>query len=225
MIYLMSDCHFNHKRIGEYCNRPKNWQDLIISNCQEIVKPEDTVVNLGDFGFGPVEALREIREQLPGDLVMVEGNHDFGKYCKKNHLENLGADVVLRKHGDGLTINDSDYPATFVCIRGSKRGPLPKDPRPEGDVTTIALSHWPCPGIRWPYFYGHVHNNPLAWDDQYKPYPLGKIQGRCLCVEVINYLPVPLPALLHDERWLEDNWEDYFRHFFKLDHPSDARSK
>jgi len=28
--WIISDTHFFHENIGRYCNRPENWQELII---------------------------------------------------------------------------------------------------------------------------------------------------------------------------------------------------
>ena len=40
-----------HQNIGLYCNRPENWQELIIRNWNELVAPHETVLHLGDFAL------------------------------------------------------------------------------------------------------------------------------------------------------------------------------
>ena len=51
-VYLISDTHFYHNKIGKYCGRPDNWFDLIINNWNRTVKNSDIVLHLGDFSFG-----------------------------------------------------------------------------------------------------------------------------------------------------------------------------
>lgn len=79
-IYLISDTHFAHKNIMEYENRP--FKDLIdmrekmILNWNMIVKPDDTVIHLGDFGMCNKEVATEILMRLNGHKIIVKGNHD-----------------------------------------------------------------------------------------------------------------------------------------------------
>lgn len=77
--WLISDTHFNHERIIEYCNRPfKNVNDMnenIIKNWNSVVKNGDKVYHLGDFGFGSKEQIKNIVSQLNGDIYLIRGNH------------------------------------------------------------------------------------------------------------------------------------------------------
>lgn len=75
-IFLISDMHLFHRNIAEYANRPYGWQDRIINNWNQIVKPNDTVLHLGDFTFGNKEMTANIVEQLPGKIYNLKGNHD-----------------------------------------------------------------------------------------------------------------------------------------------------
>ena len=79
-IYLISDTHFAHKNIMKYENRP--FKDLIdmreklILNWNMLVKPEDTVIHLGDFGMCNKDATSEILSRLNGHKIIIKGNHD-----------------------------------------------------------------------------------------------------------------------------------------------------
>ena len=75
-VFLISDTHFNHKKIGEYCGRPENWQELTIRNWNETVNKNDTVLHFGDFALCSKEDSLKIREQLNGKIYMIKGNHD-----------------------------------------------------------------------------------------------------------------------------------------------------
>jgi calcineurin-like phosphoesterase family protein len=76
IVYLISDTHFNHANIATYCDRPKEFTDLIIKNWQQIVKPEDCVIHLGDVFIGRAEGWADIYPKLPGRKILVRGNHD-----------------------------------------------------------------------------------------------------------------------------------------------------
>jgi calcineurin-like phosphoesterase family protein len=80
-IYFSSDHHFHHFRICEYCNRPFSEIDemnsVLISKWNSIVKPEDHVYYLGDFGLCGPEKLMPIRKSLNGIWkLFLAGNHD-----------------------------------------------------------------------------------------------------------------------------------------------------
>lgn len=88
-VFLTSDTHFYHGRIIEYCERPfrkldgqpdiETMNETMVSRWNAVVGPEDTVIHLGDMGFGrdcTPEKLRAIRERLNGNMILIRGNHD-----------------------------------------------------------------------------------------------------------------------------------------------------
>ncbi len=98
-VYLIADTHFNHENIIDYCNRPfkivKEMNDYIISKWNSVVKENDLVVHLGDFGFGGKECLGEINKKLNGIKILVKGNHD---YCiSDNTWQEIGFMAVRDK--------------------------------------------------------------------------------------------------------------------------------
>lgn len=76
--YVISDLHFNHKKILEYCGRPfktvEEMNQTIINNWNDIINEDDVVYVLGDFCFGNKEMLKEITSQLKGRKILVLGN-------------------------------------------------------------------------------------------------------------------------------------------------------
>lgn len=78
MIYFIADTHFSEDNIISYENRPfKNSTEMneeIISRWNDVVKEEDLVYILGDFGADGHEA--SILNQLNGNKYLVKGNHD-----------------------------------------------------------------------------------------------------------------------------------------------------
>ena len=79
-IFVISDTHFCHKNIIDYCNRPfvsvEEMNEVLINNWNSVVSPTDTVYHLGDFGIGNKSQLKEIFNSLNGNKILVVGNHD-----------------------------------------------------------------------------------------------------------------------------------------------------
>lgn len=74
--YVISDTHFNHDNMPTYCKRPVNFTEILIKRWQEVVKPEDLVIHLGDVAIGNRRHVKDILAELPGRKVLVLGNHD-----------------------------------------------------------------------------------------------------------------------------------------------------
>ena len=75
-IFLISDLHLYHRNIAEYANRSHGWQEKIITNWNQVVKKNDTVLHLGDLSFGSKEMTKKVIDQLPGKIFNLKGNHD-----------------------------------------------------------------------------------------------------------------------------------------------------
>lgn len=74
-IYITSDHHFGHQNIIKYCGRPfetsEEMDKVLIENWNEIVRPQDWVIHLGDFTLENVGAAREYFRQLNGDICIL----------------------------------------------------------------------------------------------------------------------------------------------------------
>jgi len=80
--YVISDLHLDHENIIKYCDRPfdmvEEMNERLIENWNETVDKDARVVFLGDLAFrSDDEELREWLEELNGNIVFVEGNHDL----------------------------------------------------------------------------------------------------------------------------------------------------
>lgn len=111
MIYLITDTHLGHENIKHLCDRPNNFNELIIENWKSTVKDNDTVFHLGDAAWGDAWLKQLI--DLPGKKILVKGNHDqkstFG-------LFNSGFDFVCNDFSakfEGLDILFSHHPRYF----------------------------------------------------------------------------------------------------------------
>lgn len=75
-VWVVSDTHFNHRRLPEFTTRPENFTELIINNWNTVVADDDLVLHLGDVILGRNSELGEINNKLKGKKVLVKGNHD-----------------------------------------------------------------------------------------------------------------------------------------------------
>ena len=79
-FFAIADLHFGHKNIIKYCNRPFADTDemdrTLIKNWNETVSNNDTVLVLGDVGFGSKEYIASLIKQLNGKKILIMGNHD-----------------------------------------------------------------------------------------------------------------------------------------------------
>lgn len=83
-IYYISDHHFFHLRIIEYCNRPFNHLEemnvTMVDRWNDVVSSEDTVIYGGDLVLASVRGYKErvvlLLDILNGKKILVGGNHD-----------------------------------------------------------------------------------------------------------------------------------------------------
>lgn len=85
-IFFTSDTHYFHKNIIEYCKRPfvrpdgqpaiEQMHRTMIQNWNDVVGPRDVVYHMGDFAFGSVSQIADIRKKLNGFIFLIRGNHD-----------------------------------------------------------------------------------------------------------------------------------------------------
>lgn len=76
-ILILADTHFNHEAMKTLEHRPLNYDALIKSNWKKLVKPEDTIIHLGDVILARASELKDILADLPGTKILVKGNHDW----------------------------------------------------------------------------------------------------------------------------------------------------
>lgn len=124
MTYLIADTHYNHDKMLDY--RPKGWEAILADNWNKIVKPEDTVIHLGDVIFRRQSELKTILGGLNGVKILVKGNHDtkppawyqkagFSLVCSRLELSNK---IVLTheplKRFNGVNIHGHNHGAPKI---------------------------------------------------------------------------------------------------------------
>lgn len=122
-----ADCHFGHKNIISYCNRPfKSLEEMdatIIKNWNNKVKPEDVVIHDGDFCFknskgaihrgeGNIFPAIYYEKQLNGKIIFIKGSHDKNNSCKTcihNMKIELGGKRINIVHNPAHAITGVDF--------------------------------------------------------------------------------------------------------------------
>ncbi|MBO4247359.1 metallophosphoesterase [Halomicrobium sp. IBSBa] len=129
--YVISDHHFGHSNIIEYCDRPftsvGEMDSALLDRHYETVDPDDLLVHLGDVAMDMRDGQETIEyfQQLGGDLLL-QGNHDVG-------LDPAAAPFPVL---DSCVLEHGDY--RFYCTH------RPEDVPDDWDDWVI---------------HGHIHNN------------------------------------------------------------------
>ena len=112
-LWFTSDQHFGHDKIRIYCDRPfksvDEMNEAMIASWNSVVKPKDTVFQIGDFLISGVEESRRIRGRLNGKICLIRGNHD-------KTAEQMSDAFEWIKDYHELKISDSDSDEGFERI-------------------------------------------------------------------------------------------------------------
>lgn len=102
-IWFVSDTHFFHDRIQEFCPNTREGKDAeemtwtMVERWNYLIKPMDRVYHLGDFSFKGKVKVEEVASALSGQIHLILGNHD--KIIEKNkELHKYFASVNYNKH-------------------------------------------------------------------------------------------------------------------------------
>lgn len=80
MFFFTADEHYDHRNILKYCQRPfanvQEMNDELIRRHNEVVKPGDTVIHIGDFTLGSLGTALNFMKQLKGTHIFIPGSHD-----------------------------------------------------------------------------------------------------------------------------------------------------
>lgn len=95
-LWVTSDLHLGHENVIKFNDRPFTSIDemdaTLISNWNSVVKPDDTVLLLGDLFLGNPNRIKSIMLELNGIVHLARGNHDK-KWLRQKGLASYFASV------------------------------------------------------------------------------------------------------------------------------------
>ena len=109
--WLISDTHFDHANIIDLCARPfvdvDEMNNILVDNWNDTVNKQDKVYFLGDMGNPKNYWLN----QLNGEIVVIEGNHDKDKENTKKYekLDYKGHKFLLYHYPNEIPIEWNDW--------------------------------------------------------------------------------------------------------------------
>ena len=130
--YVISDHHFGHKfaesfepsrRVATDMDGFETFEEMLISRHNDVVKPDDIVVFLGDFAFNSPS---NWASKLNGKKYLILGNHDrpnhqayerdFEHVFRGYHMDWNGFDMVYSDAFDGMLSAVSTFVDGELCI-------------------------------------------------------------------------------------------------------------
>jgi calcineurin-like phosphoesterase family protein len=116
-VWYTADLHFGHVNISTYSGRPfhdvEKMNNTIISRFNELVRPGDQVIVLGDVAMGRIADTLRLVSNLNGELTLVPGNHDR---CWVGHGDK--AAMWRQRYLDAGFVEIDDIP-TPVTVAGT----------------------------------------------------------------------------------------------------------
>jgi calcineurin-like phosphoesterase family protein len=112
-VWLTADLHFGHEFILEVTDRP--WKNIdrhdnaLIRNANKLVKPKDLYIIVGDLtmkGSDRMKYIMRIVSRLPGNKILVFGNHDKLRPVKYVNIGFILAATSLVLPGGVLVVHD-----------------------------------------------------------------------------------------------------------------------
>jgi len=83
MDFFISDCHFGHKNIIKYMNRPfesvEDMDNSMIDSWNSVVSHSDRVFLVGDAFLCDENRAADIMDRMNGYKILIAGNHDRSK--------------------------------------------------------------------------------------------------------------------------------------------------
>lgn len=108
--WIVSDLHFDHANIIDYCDRPfdsvEEMDKQLLANWNQTVADSDTVLFLGDLTMCSEKKAINYYNKLNGDIIFIKGNHD-----SIDIDSGIGVvyDSITLKHR-GITYHCTHYP-------------------------------------------------------------------------------------------------------------------
>ena len=122
-LFTIGDLHLSLGVPSKPMNVFSGWEnhmELLEQNWRELISPEDTVVLPGDTSWGMTlpEALADFQfiQDLPGQKILLKGNHDYWWNSMKKMTEFLETNGLDTLH----ILHNNHYPYGEYGICGSR---------------------------------------------------------------------------------------------------------
>lgn len=99
MLYVITDTHLGHKNMVKLCQRPTNFTELILKNCQKKLTRDDILIHLGDIMWDPLPYAKFMK--LPCRKILIRGNHDkrSSEQYMRDGFSFVARTMTLELHG------------------------------------------------------------------------------------------------------------------------------
>jgi calcineurin-like phosphoesterase family protein len=191
MIYFTSDEHYWHQNVIKYCTRPYTLaqemnEDMVLKH-NMIVRPEDTVVRMGDFSLA-FRAVENYAARLMGNKILIPGNHDFcHSYHKKSRTAENQAKWIQKYRDHGFDVLPE---RTTMDLEGLGTVNLCHHPYDDGTGAGDKYAKWRPVDDGKILLCGHVHEK---WRTRRSPNGTLMIN---VGVDVHGFKPVSLDELI-----------------------------
>jgi calcineurin-like phosphoesterase family protein len=153
-IWFTSDLHFGHKNIIKYSNRPfddvNHMNEVLISNFNSIISPNDQVIFVGDVCMGVRSETLPLLSRLNGIKFLIPGNHDDCHEMYSDNFEKWKTKRILYENYFEEILNSSYEFFGFLVSH------FPYDTNEE-DKNARSFGNHVAKDSGTPLICGHVH--------------------------------------------------------------------
>jgi calcineurin-like phosphoesterase family protein len=202
--YVVSDTHFGHDNIVNFCHRPEDHEHVMMERWAQAVPEGATVIHLGDLAYkGARKFEKLIAPHLTGARkLLILGNHDTSRLS----LYRAAGFRVAKPFMLPIRFVDGRVVIASEVSRGDSVGDvLAYDPQRADIPWVVSFSHYPWGEARDApesesapipadqiRVHGHIHNNGY-FREGFVPFVRNHIN---ISVEQTKYRPVNLANLL-----------------------------
>ena len=177
-LWITTDTHFGHRKMEEYCGRPKGFEIRIYKHLVEVLTLETVLLHLGDVCIGKDEAYHaQFIQSLPGKHWLLRGNHDkkTNNWYLNHGWDFVGEEILLRFNNKNILF--SHYP-------------IPKQSRVDYNIHGHIHTHLDRL-LKGNYVVEGEKERNKDWLPTYD-----QTYHKLLAIEETNYKPVNLEQLL-----------------------------
>lgn len=119
--WIVTDTHFGHEEMMEYCSRPKDFENIILHNIKKCWQPQDILIHLGDICIGNDKkwlSKLNLFKSISKKIWLIKGNHDsksVGFYMDRL-FDFVGESISINRFGKKILLSHSPQKDTGYDI-------------------------------------------------------------------------------------------------------------